>query len=334
MRKKGFKKGILFFLLLLVVLWITAPMIWVNKAAAAPEKIRLSMGGSNTGTWVYMFCATLADHWKRYIPDLDITVIATAGSNANYIPMDKGELDLGAASNVGDFYALQGMYFAKTKISNFCSMLPVSKAFTQAFTYADSPIKTWRDFDGKTIHVGAKASPAFIINEEYFKILGINVKYVFSTPTEAIDMMKDQRGDAMVYAVGAPWSGILDLATDKRLKFISMKPEEQKKIAEASPISIPDTITAKTYPFQNEDVQTMSTLYTINVRPGISEEVVYKLTKVAWEHWDELVKTVEAAKWGKPKSILDMIAPVHPGAAKYYREIGIQIPDRLIWKKK
>ena len=73
-------------------------------------------------------------------------------------------------------------------------------------------------------------------------------------------------------------------------------------------------------------------LQNIIVRPGLSDELAYKLTKVAWEHWDEVVKATSAAKWVNAKDIVHMIAPVHPGAAKYYKEIGIQIPDRLIKK--
>ncbi len=58
------------------------------------------------------------------------------------------------------------------------------------------------------------------------------------------------------------------------------------------------------------------------------------LTKTAWDHWDEIVKAQAPAKWAKPKDMLSMIAPIHPAAVKYYREIGIQIPDHLIWRKK
>jgi TRAP transporter TAXI family solute receptor len=113
-----------------------------------------------------------------------------------------------------------------------------------------------------------------------------------------------------------------------------MKPEEQKKVAGALPYQVADTIPAKTYSFQNQDYPTVMGLQNLIVRPGLSEDLVYKLAKVAWEHWDEVVKGTSAAKWVKAKDIVHMIAPVHPGAAKYYREAGIPIPDRLIWKKK
>jgi uncharacterized protein len=321
-------------LFLLLVMCVALPLMSGSEAFAASEKIRLSMGGSNTGTWIYMFSAIMVDTWKRYIPGLDITLMATGGTTANYIPMDKGEMDLAGAATFGDYWAMNGMYFAKSKITNFCSLIPASKAFSHAFTYVDSPIKTWREMDGKRIHLGARASPTSIVNEEIFKVLGIKANFVYSTPTEAAGMVKDKRVDAMVYSVGAPWSVVMDIATDRPIRLIPMTPEEQKKVGEALPYQVADTIPAKTYSFQNQDYPTVMGLQNLIVRPGVSEDVVYQLTKVAWEHWDEVVKGTSAAKWVKAKDIVNMIAPVHPGAVKYYKEIGIQIPDRLIWKKK
>jgi hypothetical protein len=334
MEKKRRRRLMYLFPILLIAFWFVLPFFCPNDAVAAPEKIRLSMGGASTGTWIYMFCAVLAETWKRYIPDLDITVLATAGTTANYLPMSRGELDLAGAATSGDYYAMRGMYFTKEKITNFCSMMPATKGFNQAFTYTDSPIKNWKDLDGKRVHIGARASPTSIIQEDSLKALGIKPKYVYSTPQEAVDMVKDHRVDAMIYGVGAPWAALMDIATAVKVKLLSTTPEEQKKICAALPYAFPDTIPAKTYAWQTEDVQTTMALQSVNVRPGLNDDLVYKLTKVIWEHWDEVVKASPPAKWVKPQDMVNMVAPIHPGAVKYYREIGINIPDQLVWKKK
>ena len=96
---------------------------------------------------------------------------------------------------------------------------------------------------------------------------------------------------------------------------------------------LPTVIPSKTYSFQSEDWPTVVTYVNFIVRPGLSEELVYKLTKVSWEHWNEVGQAVPAAKSVSPKDMVRMVAPIHPGAVKYYKEIGINIPDRLIWKK-
>jgi TRAP transporter TAXI family solute receptor len=276
----------------------------------------------------------MANEWNKYVPEVDITVVATPGSMANYIPMEKGEMDLGVASNIGNYWAALGVQFTKTKLSNFTTMLPISKNFTHFITYADSPMKTFKDLEGKNLLLGPKASTGAFVAEETFKAMGMTAKFIYSTQAEAVDMMKDRRADGMVYSVAAPWSSIMDIATSRPLKLLSMPPEELKKVSEILPWNIPDTIPTKTYTFQNEDTKTVSTTGCVNVRPDVSEEIVYKLTKVAWERSRELVKGMESLKWVNPRDILNQNAPIHPGAAKYYREAGIQIPDQMIWKKK
>lgn len=327
------EKGILFIPVLLLSVCMILPLVSVPEAAAAPETVRITIGGSTIGTLIYMQCAVMTDVWKRYVPGLDITLRATGGSAVNHLPIERGELDIGTSAVPADWWAMNGMHFAKTKISNFCSLLPANKAFHHAFTYIDSPIKTWKDMDGKRVHLGARASATALTNEEILKVLEIASKFVFSTPTEAVDMVKDRRVDAMAYGVGAPWSGIMDISKDVQIRLIPMKPEEQEKVAKTLPYLSSSVMPAKTYSFQTEDYPTVSTYPNLIVRPDLPEELVYKLTKVAWEHWDEVVKGVSAAKWVSPKDIVHMVAPVHPGAVKYYKEIGIHIPDRLIWKK-
>jgi len=223
--KEERRRGIHFFLVLSIFLGVFT--LSLRGEAAPAERIRLSMGGASTGTWIYMFCATIADTWRRYIPNLDVTVLATAGSTANYLPLSKGEIDIAGGSTSADWYATHGLYFTKTKITHFCNLLLASKSFQHCFTYAESPIKSYKDLEGKRVHIGARASPGSINAEEICKSLGVKPKFVYSTPSEAIDMVKDRRVDAMIYGSGAPWSAILDIATDRKLRFIPMSPEVQ-----------------------------------------------------------------------------------------------------------
>jgi TRAP transporter TAXI family solute receptor len=280
-----------------------------------------------------MQCAVMVDVWKRNIPDLDITLMATPGSAANQVPIDKGELDIASSSIAADWWAMNGVHFIKTKLSNFCSFLPANIGYHHAFTYVDSPIRNWKELDGKRVHLGARASATSVSNEEMIDVLNAKPKYVFSSPAEAADMVKDRRVDALVYGVGAPYSMFIDIAKAIPIRFIPMAPEEQERIGKAFPYVFPAVIPSKTYSFQSEDWPTVVTYVNFIVRPGLSEELVYKLTKVAWEHWDEVGQAVPAAKSVSPKDMARMVAPIHPGAVKYYKEIGINIPDRLIWKK-
>ena len=85
------------------------------------------------------------------------------------------------------------------------------------------------------------------------------------------------------------------------------------------------TIPAKTYPNQDKDVQTSAIKMVMFCRHDLSEDTVYQLTKSFWEHIDELGKAQKNLKGLKPADAVKDIAnlPLHPGAAKYYKEIGV-----------
>ncbi len=333
MRRQKGKRGVWVVSLFLLALFLVAPMLSGNEAIAGTERTRLVMGGANTGTWIYMFCAVMTDLWKRYIPELDITLMATAGSTSNYAPMERGEMLLAGGSTHGDYWALNGMYFAKTKHTKVYSLLPAAKAPTHFVTFVNSPIKTLKDMEGKKIALGARASPGSLLGEEIFKVLGIKPSYVYSTPNEAGDMLKDRRIDGMVYTVGAPYSIFMDVATAQPIRFVDMSPEEQKKSTDALVYLAKYDLPAKTYAFQNEDNHIVTAYSDIIVSPSLPDELAYRLTKVAWERWDEVTRGIAGAKTVTARDIVNMYPPVHPGAAKYYKEVGIQLPDRLIVKK-
>ena len=85
------------------------------------------------------------------------------------------------------------------------------------------------------------------------------------------------------------------------------------------------TIPAGTYPNQKEAVQTTAIKMLMFCRGDLSEDTVYQLTKSFWEHIDELGKSQKNLKGLKPADAVKDIAdvPLHPGAVKYYKEIGV-----------
>ena len=174
MRKRLFRKTLGAVLILLFGVGLLGMVLGTTEAQAASEKVRLSMGGSNTGTWIYMFSAIMVDTWEEVYPGLGHHAHGDRRNNSQlYAHQESGEMDLAGAATFGDYWAMNGMYFAKSKITNFCSLIPASKAFSHAFTYVDSPVKTLERYGRQKIFIsGARASPTSIVNEEIFKSPG------------------------------------------------------------------------------------------------------------------------------------------------------------------
>jgi TRAP transporter TAXI family solute receptor len=95
-----------------------------------------------------------------------------------------------------------------------------------------------------------------------------------------------------------------------------------KKIGDAA--YQPATIPANTYDGQDHDVQTAAIQNFLVTREGVSADVVYKMTKAVFDNKDALVAAHTAAKGiDKANAVKSLPVPLHPGAEKYFKEIGV-----------
>ena len=117
----------------------------------------------------------------------------------------------------------------------------------------------------------------------------------------------------------------------EKVKVLDFTEEQLASIHEKFPIWNRFVVKAGTYPGQENDIQTISQPNFLAARPDLSEETVYKITKTIYEnlsflhgiHKATLAMSLERAISGLP-------VPLHPGAAKYYQEQGIEIPAELM----
>ena len=92
-------------------------------------------------------------------------------------------------------------------------------------------------------------------------------------------------------------------------------------------------IPANTYPGQTKEIQTMAQPNFLAVRDDVSEDDVYMLTKTIYENLPFLNGIHKATKaMALEKAIAGLPVPLHPGAARYYKEMGIEIPGHLMAK--
>lgn len=93
---------------------------------------------------------------------------------------------------------------------------------------------------------------------------------------------------------------------------------------------VKQTVPKGTYNGVEEDVPTIAVMAMLAVRSDLPDDVVYEMTKILFEHLDELKTVHQKATYISLDRALDgMSIPLHPGAIKYYEEKGITIPENL-----
>lgn len=139
---------------------------------------------------------------------------------------------------------------------------------------------------------------------------------------QSAQLVQNRQLDATLQSAGLGNPALRDLANNVEVVFIPIPPEVIAKIGDKAYMD--GVIPANTYKGQTAAVPTAKIENFLVTRKGVSVDVVYRMTKAMYEHLDQLVAAHAAAKSIKlANAIAGMPIPLHPGAAKYYREVGL-----------
>jgi TRAP transporter TAXI family solute receptor len=195
----------------------------------------------------------------------------------------------------------------------------------------DSGIDTVADLKGKRFPVGWQGFPQGVaLSNAILATAGLSLDDTDGVPTanllRAADDFKAGRLDATVFAVGAPKMAEVDAAVG--IKFISLENTEEAKKAMAS--VRPEYTIAPQAPLPHlngviGETNLMQYAMTVGVSSDVDEETVYKTVKALHENKDALVAAHPSFNAMNPDNLAVQQQDVqyHPGAIRYYKEIGI-----------
>ncbi|MEL0022105.1 MAG: TAXI family TRAP transporter solute-binding subunit [Rickettsiales bacterium] len=270
-----------------------------------------------------------------------LTAVNSAGSGANVQAL---------GANTAQFAILQGLFgsYAATGTGPVSSPQKNVRAVTmlwqnvEQFVLAKKYIKSGNMSDmvalkGMSMGMGKKNSGTIGSNRVLMKGLGINKDYklVDAGFGPTADALADGRAVGAGLGAGPPTGALTKLmaANGDKFTILDVTPEQGKKMDGGRNLWVPYTIPAGTYPGQKKDVQTIAQPNFLAVNADVSEEHVYKLTKSIYENLPFLQAIHKATKAKNiKKAMAGLPVPLHPGAAKYYKEVGLKIPAHLMAK--
>jgi uncharacterized protein len=127
---------------------------------------------------------------------------------------------------------------------------------------------------------------------------------------------------------GTPVPAIEEAAAKEPLAFVSPSPEQMEAIRKVMPEFSPSEIAAGTYRSLDKAYVTVGVYNFAIGRADLPNDLVYQLVKAVFDNHPRLLKATSKARETLPQNAdKDTFLPFHPGAVRYYREIGINIPD-------
>lgn len=292
---------------------------------AAPTFINVLTGGTS-GVY-YPIGVALSQLYTTGIDGAKTSVQATKASveNLNLLQAGRGELAFALGDSVAD--AWNGVEDAgfKAPLKKLRAIAGTYPNYIQIVANADSGIKTLADLKGKRISVGAPKSGTELNARAIFEAAGLTYKDMaaveFLPYAESVELIKNRQLDATLQSSGLGMAAIRDLASTMKINFVSIPADVTAKIGNAA--YQPATIPAGTYDGQDADVPTVAITNILVSHEGVSDEVAYQMTKLMFDNLDRLGNAHSAAKDIKLENAAkNLPIPLHPGAERYYKEVG------------
>ena len=302
-----------------------------NDSAASSGTTRLVLGTSTTGSTYYILGTGWADVMKSAVPGVEISIEATPGGITNMQSMRSGETDMGMTTSWLGCDVWSGTSWAEgAKYDNCLSMFPTHSSVLYIFTLADSGINSIMDLEGKAIGTGALGSTSGDAVPLLLDALGITVKSTANLSSSGIcDALKDGTIDVGFGVTGVPASWMLDLETSKDIKIIPLSEDEINTVLTAQPYWSSGVIPGGVYKNHDEDIPCITFGNFFMANKDLDEDLVYNLVKATFENKAEIEKVDKNAAGIDVANFGFLTMPLHPGAQRYYEEIGVEIPDNL-----
>lgn len=310
-------------------------LLAVATGAVAQQNLSIATGG--TGGVYYPYGGGMAELIGKYVPGHKAVAEVTGASVENVGLISRGDSDIAIALADTVYQAYSGTArFDGRKLGNLRALGSIYPNAVHIVTLADSGVKSLQDLKGKRVSVGAPGSGTELSAKAILEANGITYDDIDERRlnfNETAAALKDGQIDAGFWSVGPPTSSILDLATVRDIRFVALSDAEQKKALGADPSFAPYNMPAGTYPGQDEAVRIISTPNVLVVNQDMDDKLAYQIVKTLFEHTDELIAIHPAAKSTTVAFSLDSTPiPLHPGALKYYKEVGAKIPEKLTAK--
>ncbi len=292
-------------------------------------KERVVLKSARQASTYYAFAVGQANAIMAGTPDVEVTVEDSPGSmvnvkesrnRTNFLFTSPPILISAAVKAKGKFK--EGGY------DNIRSLWPIPGLVMHWAVREDSGVKKLRDLAGKRFIPGGAGSAGARFTKQVFDVIGIKEKVTLLEVdlSEGVQAVKNRRAVGFSTASSAPASLVSEISATTTIRLLELKDADYQGVSKKFARYV---IPAGTYKGVDYDVRTISLLVGTYTTTNLSDDVAYKVTKAFWENRKVWEKSHPAMKLVKMEGLNQLAAKVHPGALRYYNEIGFKVSESL-----
>lgn len=276
----------------------------------------------------------LAEIINAQVEGYSATAEVTGASveNMGLIATGDADLAIGLADTVAQAYSGTGR-FEGQQLPMVRGLASLYANMVQIVTLDGSGISSLEDLRGKRVSIGAPGSGTEVNAAAILEANGITYDDIEEQRlnfNETADALANGDIDAGFWSVGAPTSSILNLSTTNNIVILELTNAQLEAARAADPTFAVTTLAGGTYTGVDSDISVLGIPNVLVVSEEMSDDLAYAITRAMFENIADLQAVHPAANETTVEfTIAATPVPLHPGAIRYYEEIGTMIPDAL-----
>jgi len=291
------------------------------------------VSGPAGGTW-YPLGAKMSQVFARDLPEV-LTSSGPGGGIENVRDVNQRNAELGFSVSDAVYSGYQGLGKFRHPQSN---VRHFATAYINVFQIAvprNSPIRSIADLKDKNISPGKAGWSGTAVAQTVLKAYGITFDSIKRNGgtihhvdySDSVALMKDGHIDAFLALSSVPQSSLMELDFEPGIRLLGIDDSQLRQVLAKIPGSATFVIPKATYGSLERDVQTVGIPVVMIVHKDVPDDLVYRLVRSFWERSRELVEVSPVWKTVHlQNALLAANAPVHPGAQRYYDEVGVTSP--------
>ena len=317
------KKGMLCALIFSLVALIQAP-----EAESAQKRLSILTGGT---AGIYFPIGGAMAKAVSKAGDLQATAESSNASVFNVNLLSKYEAEMAFVQNDVTAWAFKGEHMFDKPMPNLRTVVSIYPEHVHLVTAKDSGIKSLADLKGKRVSVGPPNSGYEADARILLQLAGMSFNDFNTSRLSAADSAaryKDNQIDAAFMTIGYPAPAPMDMNTSKPISLVHFDKAFLDKLVATHPYFVASIIPAGTYQGVDTDTPCPAVMALIVTHDKMSDDTVYAFLKNLFDNLPDVHISHAKAKELSLENALRGIAaaPLHPGAAKFYKEKGLTLP--------
>jgi uncharacterized protein len=260
---------------------------------------------------------------------LHLEIKKSAGSNENLSAVEAAPMTIGTAFMASAYDAVQGSgWAAGHKHENVRALFPMYETSFQVAALRKSGLHSLADLDGKKVGVGPAKAPAEVFFRAAAEAAHIKPVIVNGDPAALSRLVLNGEIDALWQGAVVPIPSLTEVANQADTTVFGLSDAEVTAVIEKLPALSATTIPPGTYKGQTTEIKSFSAWNFVVANQDLPDDTAYAITKAVLSAADPKSEIYPTAAGTRAANAADnRIMPFHPGAARFYREAGITLPN-------